>query len=105
MVALIPVWRLNTARWPVRWLSGAWLVYTIGILVGIRLPGPARIILPIVIVLYVAPFVIRPERLTRLLQGRGAAPRPVIDVTPKPAPGLGGHRQDDADDQGEGAGR
>jgi hypothetical protein len=88
LVALIPVWRLFTARWPVSVLASAWFVYAIGLFLGIRVPGLSKFLLPIMVVLYVAPFVIRPERLTRLLRGRAPTPRPIIDVTPRPAPGL-----------------
>jgi hypothetical protein len=87
-LALIPVWRLHVADWPASWLFTLWIVYAVGIIVGVRFPGPFRLLLPILVVLYVAPFVIRPERLSRLLNGRGRGERPVINVTPRPAPGL-----------------
>lgn len=87
-VALLPVWRLHVADWPVSWLFTMWIVYSVGIIAGVRFPGPFRLLLPILVVLYVAPFVIRPERLSRLLNGRGRGERPVINVTPRPAPGL-----------------
>ena len=43
LVALLPVWRLHVAGWPTRWLATAWILYTLGILVAVRLPiRPAR---------------------------------------------------------------
>src|SRR5450759_5491259 len=53
-----------------------------------RFPGPFRLLLPIIIVAYVAPFVAGPERLARLLRGRRPEPGVIINVTPRPAPGL-----------------
>jgi hypothetical protein len=88
LVALVPVRRLHVAGWSAASLFTAWVVYSIGIFVGIRFPGPFRLILPILLVAYVAPFVARPERLARFLGRRSAPPRPVINVTPAPMPGL-----------------
>jgi hypothetical protein len=95
LIALLPVWRLHVAGWPAGWLFTMWVVYSVGIIVGVRFPGPFRLLLPILVVLYVAPFVIRPERLSRLLNGRGRGARPVINVTPRPAPGLDDPAKDD----------
>ena len=53
-----------------------------------RFPGPFRLLLPVLIVAYVAPFVAGPERLARVLRKRRPEPGVVIDVTPRPAPGL-----------------
>lgn len=89
LVALIPVWRLRVAGWPARSLFTAWVVYSIGVFVAVRFPGPARILIPILVLAYVAPFVAGPERLSRVLNGRRREPGGVIiDVTPRPAPGL-----------------
>jgi hypothetical protein len=88
LLALLPVWRLNRAGWPMGWLTSAWVLFALGIFVGVRFPGPFRLILPILILLYVAPFVAGPERLARVLGGRRPARGVIIDVTPRPAPGL-----------------
>lgn len=88
LLALLPVWRLHRAGWPSSWLAAAWFVFALGIFVGVRFPGPFRLLLPILILLYVAPFVAGPERLSRVLGGRRANPGVIIDVTPRPAPGL-----------------
>ena len=96
-VALLPVWRLHVAGWPASWLFTMWVLYAIGIIVGIRFPGPFRLLLPVLVLAYIAPFVAGPERLSRLLNRRGRGERPVINVTPRPSPGLPEPRQDDDD--------
>ncbi len=89
LLALIPVWRLHVAGWPVRSLLTAWVVYAAWIFLTIRLPGPLRYLIPILVLAYVAPFVAGPERLSRVLSGRRRAePGVVIDVTPRPPAGL-----------------
>lgn len=88
LLALLPVWRLHRAGWPRRWLATAWIVYALGIFVGVRFPGAFRLLLPILVLLYVAPFVAGPERLARVLRGRRPDRGVIIDVTPRPAPGL-----------------
>ncbi len=86
LIALLPVWRLHVAGWPTRWLVTAWVLYSLGIFVAVRLPV-LRLVIPIVVLAFVAPFVAGPERLTRVLQGRRTVPAVVIDVTPRAAPG------------------
>ncbi|MCJ7709692.1 MAG: hypothetical protein MUQ32_02575 [Chloroflexi bacterium] len=88
LLALLPVWRLHRAGWPSRSLTTAWIIYALGIFVGVRFPGPFRLLLPILILLYVAPFVAGPERLARVLRGRRPDQGVIIDVTPRPAPSL-----------------
>jgi hypothetical protein len=87
LVALIPVWRLRVAGWPPRSLFTAWVLYAVGIFVAVRFPGPVRVLIPVLVLAYVAPFVAGPERLTRVLSGRRRS-GVIIDVTPRPAPGL-----------------
>ena len=88
LLALLPVWRLKVAGWRPGVLVTAWLVYTLSIVLVLRVPGPARFLLPILVLAFGAPFVAGPERLSRLLGRRGPVARPVIDVTPAPKPGL-----------------
>jgi hypothetical protein len=88
LVALIPVWRLRVAGWPPRSLFTAWVLYAVGIFIAVRFPAAVRILVPILVLAYVAPFVAGPERLSRVLNGRRRASGVVIDVTPRPAPGL-----------------
>ncbi len=87
LVALLPVWRLRVAGWPARWLFAAWVAYTLLIFVAVRLPA-LRLVIPILVLAFLAPFVAGPERVTRVLAGKRASPGVVIDVTPRPAPGL-----------------
>ena len=107
LIAMIPVWRLRAAGWPRRWLVVAWLVYALGVFAAVRAPVASRFLLPILVLAYVAPFVAGPERLTRVLRGRAAPPRPIVNVTPHPPTSLPpGHpgdgerdaEPDDADD-------
>lgn len=89
LVAMLPVWRLRVAGWPARWLLAAWLVYSLGIILAVRFAGGFRFLLPILVLAYIAPFVAGPERLARVLRGRRREePVAIIDVTPKPPPGL-----------------
>ena len=88
LLALVPVWRLQAATWPTRWLFAAWVVYTVTILAAMRFGAASRFLIPILVVAYLAPFVAGPERLAKLVRNRQPAPRPVIDVTPKPPDGL-----------------
>ncbi len=89
LLALVPVWRLRGAGWPPAWLFASWVTYGVLILFVMRFAALTKFVLPILIVVYVAPFVVGPERLARLLGGtRPEEPRPVIDVTPAPPPAI-----------------
>jgi hypothetical protein len=102
LVALIPVWRLRVAGWRPRWLFAAWLVYAGGIFLLIRIPGPMRFLLPILVLAYIAPFVAGPERLSRLFGRRPEPPRPIIDVTPRPPTAIPAPPDDDDADEEDG---
>ena len=81
ILALIPVYRLHVAGWPRPWLTGTWVAFTAAFLLVLAFPAPARFLVPILVIAFIAPFVVAPERLTRILRGR--EPRGVvIDVTP-----------------------
>jgi hypothetical protein len=89
LLALVPVWRLRVAGWPPTWLFASWVAYGVLILLVMRFVGVTRFVLPVLVVLYVAPFVAGPERLARIFgRQRTEPPRTVIDVTPKPPPAL-----------------
>ena len=64
----------------------AWILYAIGIFAVLRLPG-LRLLIPIVVLAFIAPFVAGPERVSRVLAGRRTTPGVVIDVTPRAAAG------------------
>ena len=88
LLALVPVWRLRTASWPPAWLFASWVMYGVLILVVMRFAGVTRFVLPILVVAYIAPFVVGPERLSRLVPKRQEPERTVIDVTPPAPDGL-----------------
>lgn len=88
LVGLIPVWRLHLAGWPARSLFTAWVLYGVGIFVAVRFPAADRYLAPILVLAYIAPFVAGPERLSRVLNRRRRTTGVIIDVTPRPAPGL-----------------
>jgi hypothetical protein len=88
LLALLPVWRLAQAGWRPGVLFAAWVAYAAALAIVIRVPGPARFLVPILVLAYVVPFVAGPERLGRVLGRRVPPPRPVVDVTPRPGPGL-----------------
>jgi hypothetical protein len=85
LAALIPVRRLSVAGWSTGTLFTTWVLYSVGLFVGLRFPGVSRFVLPVLIVAFVLPFVAGPERLTRLFGRRRPS---VINVTPPPPPGL-----------------
>jgi hypothetical protein len=88
LLALVPIWRLRAADWPPAWLFAAWATYGVMILIVMRFAGVTRFLLPILIVTFLAPFVVGPERLARLVPRRREPERTVIDVTPAPPDGL-----------------
>jgi hypothetical protein len=98
LAALPPVWRLRDAGWTRGALAAAWLLYAVGIAAAVRFPGAFRLLLPILVVAYIAPFVVGTERLRRISRRRPPPPRPIKDVTPPPPPGLPG-----GDDSPDGA--
>ena len=84
LFVLLPARRLQLAGLTGRTIG----LYTVGLwatafLVTIR-PGATRLLIPILLIAYVAPFVAAPDRVGRALRrgGRGDPPRPVKDVTP-----------------------
>jgi hypothetical protein len=92
LLAMLPVRRLHEAGWSSGSLFTAWLVYALGLFLGMRFLGLARFLVPVVAVAFAAPFLAGPRRLAaigRLFRAR-QAPRTVIDVTPRPSPGLPG---------------
>lgn len=90
MLAMLPVRRLHQAHWTAGALLGAWLVYVAGFLLGLEMGLGSRLLLPVLVVLFVLPFISgqpRLERVGRMLGGRTAPAQPdpgprVIDVTP-----------------------
>ncbi|HEX8938713.1 MAG TPA: hypothetical protein VF763_01005 [Candidatus Limnocylindrales bacterium] len=91
LVALLPTRRLFLAGLGPRTLL-AYLVLLIGLsLLGLEARAGARFLLPLLVGLYLAPFVIPAGLLARLAGPRPRRPPPK-DVTPRP-PGLGPGRE------------
>ena len=72
LLALLPVWRLHRAGLFLASRAG-WTPpgssTRSGSIVGMRFPGPFRLLLgPLLVLVYVAPFVAGPERLARVLE-------------------------------------
>jgi hypothetical protein len=86
LIILIPARRLQLAGFSSR-VIGAYVLalWLVAMVVAIR-PIAARIMIPILLVAYLAPFVAAPDRVGRFLTrgkgGPGSDGRPVKDVTP-----------------------
>ncbi|MBA3876474.1 MAG: hypothetical protein C0498_05990 [Anaerolinea sp.] len=88
LLVLIPTRRLQLAGWRRESLTAYFLVvWALGALIA-AMPGPARFLVPILIVAYLAPFVTLRDGLDRLLGrprgggGEVADRPPAKDVTP-----------------------
>ncbi len=86
LLSTLPVRRLHQAGWTSGALFTAWLVYLMGILSGLEVGVGSRYLLPLLVVLFVLPYVAgqsRLEKVGRLFGASRPAPaRPVINVTP-----------------------
>lgn len=87
LLATIPVRRLQQAGWTSGALTTAWVIYTGGVVLGVDVGAGSKYLLPILVVLYVLPFVAGQKRLEtvgRILGARKkvSAERPIINVTP-----------------------
>jgi len=85
LLALIPARRLQLSGVSGRVIGlYAVVLWCLGMIVTIR-PVVARVLIPFLVVLYLAPFVAGPDRIRRFLDrgGRPSGPRPPMkDVTP-----------------------
>lgn len=84
LLALIPVLRLRMAAWRSSWLQTAWFGYFLLLAMILAAPSTGRFLAPVLLILFVLPFVIGTDRLRRLArrparQSNGV----VIDVTPR----------------------
>ena len=88
LLVLIPARRLQLAGLPARTIGIlALTLWSLAMLVAIR-PGAARILIPILLVAYLAPFVAAPDRVGRILRRGGPPPDgrpPMKNVTPPDA--------------------
>jgi hypothetical protein len=93
LLVLLPTRRLQLAGFRARWIAAYFVVtWALGFFLALR-PVAARFLVPILVLLYIAPFVTAPERVTQLIRrprtgGRGDPPRPPMkNVTPPDPPG------------------
>ena len=109
LLVLIPARRLQLAGFGARTIGAyAASLWLLGLVVAIR-PGLLRILIPLLLVAYLAPFIASPEALNRLVRrggrggtGRGGTGRggpttpppgarpPIKNVTPPDEPGAAG---------------
>jgi hypothetical protein len=86
LLATLPVRRLHQAGWTSGALLAAWVIYVVGVMLGLDVGVGSRFLIPVLVVLFVLPYVVGQARLAavgRLLGARRPAPaRPVINVTP-----------------------
>lgn len=79
VLVLLPTRRLHLAGWPTSWLASYYLGVLMLALLVAELRGPAKFLVPILVVVYLAPFVTLREGIARLI---GGPPRP----SPAPPP-------------------
>ena len=82
MIVLLPAKRLQLAGVSGR-VTGAYAIalWLLGMVIAIR-PVGIRVLLPILLIAYLAPFIAGPERVARVLARRRLDPPPVKNVTP-----------------------
>ena len=100
LLVLLPARRLQLAGLAPRTIGFfAFLLWSLGMLVAVS-PGGARILIPILLIAYLAPFVAAPDRVGRILRrgggpgGRGGGAAPIKNVTPPDADGPGDTRSE-----------
>jgi hypothetical protein len=92
LLVLLPTRRLQVAGFRARWIAAYFLVtWGLAFFLALR-PVAGRFLVPILVLLYIAPFVTAPERMTQLVRrtrtgGRSDEPRPPMkNVTPPDPP-------------------
>ena len=91
LIVLLPARRLHLAGFRSRAVAlYAVALWGLAFVLAIR-PAATRFLIPILVIAYVAPFVVAPDRLGRIVRrggDRGGPPAPPIkDVTPPDPPG------------------
>ncbi len=97
LLVLLPARRLHLGGWPSSWIAAYYITVLVLALLVAELRGPARFLVPILVVAYLAPFVTLREGLARLI-GRPQAPPPARrdpprNVTPPDADAGGAGRR------------
>ena len=92
LLVLLPARRLQLAGFRARWIAVyAVVTWALAFFLALR-PVAARFLVPILVLLYIAPFVVAPERMTRITRrirsgGQDDQPRPPMkNVTPPDPP-------------------
>jgi len=92
-IVLIPARRLQLAGLRSRSIGlYALVLWGLAFVLAVR-PTVTRFLIPILVVAYVAPFVVAPERLSRIVRRGGSGdppPPPMKNVTPPDPPGGDG---------------
>jgi hypothetical protein len=91
LIVLIPARRLQLAGFRGRWIGlYAVCLWGMAFLLAVR-PVATRFLIPMLVVAFVAPFVVVPERLSSIVRRRGGSgdpPQPPMkNVTPPDPPG------------------
>ncbi len=85
LIVLLPARRLQLAGLTARSIGlYALALWLLGAIVAIR-PGSTRLLIPILLIAYLAPFVAAPDRIARVLRRGGRhdpPPPPIKNVTP-----------------------
>jgi len=90
LLAMIPTRRLFLAGWKPAWLT-TYFLSLIGLgLAAALVRGPARYLVPILVIAYVAPFITARDGIARLRERLGGGPR--AGSPRPPADGTGGRR-------------
>lgn len=101
LFGLVPVRRLHLAGWGAPRLTAYWAtLIVLGLLVA-EVRGPARLLVPLFLAVYIAPFVTFRAGIVRLAGGdRSGVPVPGATAPRPPTRSVGSSGFDDADDPG-----
>jgi hypothetical protein len=88
LLVLVPAGRLRAAGMS-RGTVGlyALVLWALAMVMAIR-PGATRVLVPVLILAYVAPLLVAPDVIARVLRRGAPERRPMKDVTPPDPPGL-----------------
>ena len=90
LVLLPPARRLQLAGLEPRLIGTYTTLLWIGGMLVVLAPGATRWMVPILLIAWLGPFVVAPERLGRVMRRGGPGSRPIKDVTPRDGPSTPG---------------
>jgi hypothetical protein len=90
LVLLPPARRLQLAGLEPRLIGTYTTLLWIGGMLVVLAPGATRWMVPILLIAWLGPFVVAPERLGRVMRRGGPGSGPIKDVTPRDGPGTPG---------------